>query len=95
MQEDLLMLIAGSVAVPLLQFLKQIFKLEGKPMMWFAVLISLALAVIISILSNNGGAAQIVANPMLILQGGGLIFGTAQVIYRGLQEKMDLSLPTK
>lgn len=87
---DLLYLISGTVAVWILQGAKKLFKLEGRAMLWAAVIVCLALGVVTSIAVKDGGVAALLANPWLILTGGGTVFATAQLVYKEVAKKMDL-----
>ena len=87
---DLLYLVSGTLAVWLLQALKKWFKLEGRAMLWASVLVCLALGVITSIVTQDGGWLAILANPWLVLTGGGTVFATAQIIYKEVAKKMGL-----
>ena len=87
---DLLYLIAGGAATWLLQALKAVFKLQGRAMMWMAILVSLALGVVVT--GFTSGWAALLATPWLIFTGGSAVFATAQVIYKELAAKFDLSV---
>ena len=87
---DLLYLIAGGAATWILQALKAVFKLEGRAMMWMAILVSLALGVVVT--GFTSGWAALLATPWLIFTGGSAVFATAQVIYKELAAKFDLSV---
>ena len=89
---DVLYLVAGGVATWLLQTVKAVFKLSGRGMVWAAVLVSLVLGVVVTGLSNPVGFAAILAAPWLIFTGGSAVFATAQVIYKELAAKYDLSV---
>jgi hypothetical protein len=89
---DVLYLVAGGVATWLLQTVKAVFKLSGRGMVWAAVFVSLVLGVAVTGLSNPAGFAAILAAPWLIFTGGSAVFATAQVIYKELAAKYDLSV---
>ncbi|MCK9355722.1 MAG: hypothetical protein M0R22_01015 [Dehalococcoidia bacterium] len=93
--EAVVQLLAGAIAVPVCQWLKKTFKLDGTRMLWAAVLISIVLSVAVSVLTGAGGITEILTNPALMLQGTGIIFGTAQVLFRSIKEKLDLKLPSE
>ncbi len=94
LSETLVQLIAGALAVPVCQLVKKVFRLEGTAMLWAAVLISFGLAIVVSLLTaGTAGIAALIANPTMLLTGTGLIFGTAQVLFRSVKEKMGLQLP--
>ena len=87
---DVLYLVAGGLATFVLQSIKALFKLEGRAMMWAAVLVSLALGVLVTGLTT--GWAVLLSTPWVIFTGGSAVFATAQVIYKELAAKFDLSL---
>ncbi len=87
---DLLYLVSGGVATWLLQFLKAALRLQGRGMMWAAVIVSLALGVVTTGLTS--GWAILLNTPWVIFTSGSAVFATATVIYKGLAAKFDLSL---
>ena len=93
--EAVVQLLAGAIAVPVCQWLKKEFKMDGTRMLWAAVLVSILLAIAVSVLTGAGGIAEVLTNPALLLQGSGIIFGTAQVLFRSVKEKLDLKLPSE
>lgn len=91
MNEVAITLLAGGLLIPLLQILKRAFHLKGSVMRWIVVGLSLIAAFIISIISRDGGFAELIQNPELILTGGGAILGVATLFYGAIKEKMNLS----
>jgi len=89
---NILYLTAGTIGVWLLQTLKGLFKLEGRTMMWVAILVSLGLGVVVTGVTNPAGFAAILAAPWLIFTGGSAVFATSEVIYKEMAKKFDLSL---
>jgi hypothetical protein len=89
---NILYLTVGTIGVWLLQTLKGLFKLEGRTMMWVAILVSLGLGVVVTGVTNPAGFAAILAAPWLIFTGGSAVFATSEVIYKEMSKKFDLSL---
>ena len=87
---EVLYLVAGGLATFILQALKGVLKLEGRAMMWAAVLVSLGLGVAVTGLTS--GWAVLLATPWVIFTGGSAVWATATVIYKELAAKFDLSL---
>jgi len=93
--DALAQLIAGGLAVPLCQFLKKALKLEGVGMLWAAVLVSLVLSIAASTLTGMTGFLDLIRDPSQLLTGTGVVFATAQVLFRSIKEKMNLSMPVQ
>jgi len=90
---DILYLAAGTAATWLLQRIKSWFKLSSRAMLWVSVIVCLALGFVVSAVTKDGGIAAILANPWMILTGGGAVFGTATVIYKEVAKRMQLPRP--
>ena len=91
MEQTLGLMLAGVVAVPLLQLIKRYFKLSNVPMVWIAWIVSLLLSAITLLLLNKITITQLLADPFLFFGGGGIVMSLATVIYRSLKEKLSIS----
>jgi hypothetical protein len=89
---DILYLGAGTIGVWLLQTIKGLFKLEGRAMLWVSIIVSIILGAVVTGMTNPAGFAAILASPWLIFTGGSAVFATAEVIYKEMAKKFDLSV---
>lgn len=91
MEQTLGLMLAGVVAVPLLQLIKRYFKLSNVPMVWITWIFSLLLAALTLVFLGKLTVAQLLADPFLFFGSGGIVMSLATVIYRTLKEKLSLS----
>ena len=90
MEQTLGLMLAGVIAVPLLQLVKRYFKLANVPMVWIAWIFSLLLAAMTLIILGKLTLAELLADPFLLFGSGGIVMSLATIIYRTLKEKLSL-----
>ena len=90
MSETLALALAGVIAVPIIQVIKNSLHISGTPMAWITIFLSIVIASITSILAGDVTLSGLFADPLLFFGGGGVVMGVATVVYQTIKEKMDL-----
>lgn len=91
MEQTLALMLAGVVAVPLLQLVKRLFKLSGVPMIWATFILSIVIAVLTLALLGKASLTELISDPFKLFGSGGIVMSLATVVYRTLKDKVSLS----
>ncbi len=83
-------LLAGALAVPILQVLKRYLSLSGPPMMWFTAIVCVIIGGLATTLTGQATFGQLFADPFLLIGSGGIVGTVATAVYRTVSEKLGL-----
>ena len=90
MAETLALALAGVVGMFAAQLFKRYTHLNGTPMAWMTMLISLIIATIATLLVGDVTLSGLLGDPMLFYGGGGVVMTVATLVYQSIKDKMDL-----
>jgi len=88
--ELLATVVAGVVAVPVLQLLKRLFQLSGTPMAFFAYFLSWPIAALALVTLTDMTFGALFASPETLVLHGSTVAALAMVVYRTIADKMGL-----
>jgi hypothetical protein len=88
MAQTVALMLAGGIAVPILQAIKKALGWQGPVMLWLSFVASVILAVLVLLMFGQISLAGIFANPEILFGASGIVMTLAQLIYGSIKDQL-------